>query len=187
MRLNEIKLATLTGTEAQICWADSLRKNVFDTDLLASSVLEELAKISDATWWIANRKGVSRGIFEEPQPWQLEGGGPKPIKPARKPAAGARAVDPANATPLVISDYSDGTHSGNAKQFARSVSQTPYLAEITILALLSQVYTGETRRLLLEEAKTKLDPELIADAITRDSEGVKRILDTLVGRLKKES
>ena len=155
------ELPELKGTPKQIKWATSIRVEALsacwsvEADALLRSVV-------DSTWWIANRTDLNVGKYKQPLPHQLLGGQPQ----ADLPAAG----EPAYQQPVArrISD---------AEQWASSVSCKPLLAEASIIAVLSRLYTEPgMRNALRARAQHILDTAPITHADDKDVDAIQRIL-----------
>lgn len=63
---------SLEGTPKQVSWAEGIRMQAL---LLKwqDAVLSKLARIKDATWWIANKGILDTCKFKEPLPQQMTG------------------------------------------------------------------------------------------------------------------
>jgi hypothetical protein len=86
-------LAKLTGSVAQVSWAITLRQTVLNRlgDAGALDKVELLSRVSDATWWIANKDNFARNTVKPPAPHQLDNYVVRP----EPPATGAEYTPPA--------------------------------------------------------------------------------------------
>lgn len=162
-------MTALTGTPAQIKWAENIRLAAFTSGFgtLNSEQKERLAKVNDSTWWIANRdKSGETGIisdYKEPMDYQMEGGPPKPLTVKQPKPAEFKEPAP-----------------HDAELFAASVCKHPALAEIALLALLARCYKNAVGARLKQRAEARVEEvraELIT-AIDRDIDGIRRILNS---------
>jgi hypothetical protein len=151
-----MNLPDLTGSEAQVKWAAVLREQALRAEGWSDDQLNVMHAVNDSTWWIANRSSLRLCSFQVPAPHQLVGG-PPPAQKARTDQATVKS----------------------AEQFAESVSQTPLLAKITIMALLGRLYKqGPVHDYLMKQAQElgKTVEEEICSSVNRDIEAINRIL-----------
>ena len=191
----------LRGSPAQIKWATTIRKN--SQESLPSNLLDQIKTVTDSTWWIANRDPENgshlRTDFKAPEPHQLHGGPPAPPKTligGKGFSSGtvsdvpqsdgmpdlSRIPKPTRPTPRATEptlnlDPTD-TDKHDAERFAESVSHTPALAELAVLACLSRLYKGELRERFVSKIEARLDSvrQSAIDSIDKDVDGIRRII-----------
>ena len=69
--IEQNNIADLYGSPNQIKWADSIRAAALFGKKWPIQVRSKLSRVSDSTWWIANRGIIANGTFKEPSPRQL--------------------------------------------------------------------------------------------------------------------
>jgi hypothetical protein len=187
-------LPVLVGTFKQIRWAVTIRD-----DMLALRWPEaekaKLTKVTDASWWIANRTAVNSMKYKEPAPHQLQGyvesEAKETVTPFKPDAQISKAVetfrrqlaeeeaedteDEDDPTPDTRARGSVDTRSNDAMKWAESVSKHPMLAEAAILAVLSRLYKGPIRDRLKARAHTVLNNA--QEAVERDADAIFQMLE----------
>jgi hypothetical protein len=172
-------LPKLQGTQPQVQWAEKIRLDALT--VIPPADVARIAKVHDSTWWIANRYALKQGNFQEPAEYQMIVGEPAPE--ASAPAQGfagdvpesfTRGLEQAEMMEQELKEQPD------AIQFARSVSQIPELAEITILALMGRAYKTKLAGELTRRAQEKLKA-FNSDFATKTNRDVKAV-NLLLGR-----
>lgn len=158
--------ATLTGTWKQRKWAIDLR-NVALGLKWPDDVYTMLRRITDSTWWIANRSIVTTMKFKKPAANQIEGDVPSALyMDAMTPLSGAPPVERRTPSQKRLDD---------AMLWAESVSRHPTLAQAAILSCLRLAYPkGEMRNRITAKAR-----ELLAQAnmeVNRDTDAIQLML-----------
>lgn len=170
-------LPKLQGTEPQAQWAEKIRSDALT--IIPPADVARIAKVHDSTWWIANRYALKQGKFKEPAEYQMGGPAPEASAPAQGfagdvPESFTKGLEQAEMLEQELKEQPD------AIQFARSVSQIPELAEITILALMGRAYKTKLAGELTRRAQEKLKA-FNSDFATKTNRDVKAV-NLLLGR-----
>ena len=166
--------ATLTGTWKQRKWAIDLRNVTLDLKW-PEAVFDRLKRITDSTWWIANRNIVKDMKYKEPALSQMHTGSGARQLPAREMAALKDMSNMIQRDEQTRERRADDERFTDAEKWAESVSQNPKLAKAAILAVLSRLYKdGNLKTRMRNASRTALAKAEAADA--KDIDAIERML-----------
>lgn len=166
--------ATLTGAWKQKKWAIDLRNVTLDLKWPAV-VVDRLKRVTDSTWWIANRNIVKDMKYKEPMLSQMHtGSGPRQL-PQREMEALKSMSSMIQRDEQTRERRADDERFTDAEKWAESVSHNPHLAKAAILAVLSRLYKdGNLKTRMRNASRTALAKAEAADA--KDIDAIERML-----------
>lgn len=168
--------ATLTGAWKQCKWAIDLRNVTLDLKWPAE-VVDRLKRVTDSTWWIANRNIVKDMKYKEPMLSQMHtGSGPRQL-PQREMEALKSMSSMIQRDEQTRSRRADDERFTDAEKWAESVSHNPDLAKAAILAVLSRLYKdGNLKTRMRDASRAALASADTEDADPKDIDAITRML-----------
>lgn len=168
--------ATLTGAWKQKKWAIDLRNVALDLKWPAE-VVDRLKRVTDSTWWIANRNIVKDMKYKEPMLSQMHtGSGPRQL-PQREMEALKSMSSMIQRDEQTRERRADDERFTDAEKWAESVSHNPDLAKAAILAVLSRLYKdGNLKTRMRDASRAALASADTEDADPKDIDAITRML-----------